>query len=217
MVCPGREMSHAEGFALWQRQAEGKACCDYSFHMGVTHFDDRITGPTPRDRGGRGGQLQGLPGLQGGPRRRRRGALADAHARQGTRRDRHGPLRKRDAVNAAPGEAPGRRPHRPGGPPRQPPAGGRGRGRAPPLRRSPALTGATVYIVHLSCREALADGDRRPGAGRQGVGRDADPIPPARQDLGRAARLRGGQVRDVAPACETPPTRPCSGTAWPAA
>ncbi|MBM4022250.1 MAG: dihydropyrimidinase [Planctomycetes bacterium] len=39
MVCPKREMSHAEGFALWRRQAEGKACCDYSFHMGVTRFD----------------------------------------------------------------------------------------------------------------------------------------------------------------------------------
>ena len=39
MVCPPREMSHAEGFALWRQQAEGKACCDYSFHMGVTRFD----------------------------------------------------------------------------------------------------------------------------------------------------------------------------------
>ena len=39
MVCPPRDMSHAEGFALWRKQAEGKACCDYSFHMGVTRFD----------------------------------------------------------------------------------------------------------------------------------------------------------------------------------
>lgn len=38
MVCPSRSMSAAEGFALWRQQAEGKACCDYSFHMGVTRF-----------------------------------------------------------------------------------------------------------------------------------------------------------------------------------
>ncbi len=39
MVCPSRSMSPAEGFALWRAQAEGKACCDYAFHMGVTRFD----------------------------------------------------------------------------------------------------------------------------------------------------------------------------------
>ncbi len=39
MVCPSRDMSHADGFDLWHKQAIGKACCDYSFHMGVTHFD----------------------------------------------------------------------------------------------------------------------------------------------------------------------------------
>lgn len=39
MVCPSRDMSHAEGFALWQQQPTKKACCDYSFHMGVTRFD----------------------------------------------------------------------------------------------------------------------------------------------------------------------------------
>ncbi|MFM8282552.1 MAG: dihydropyrimidinase [Planctomycetaceae bacterium] len=39
MVCPSRTMSPAEGFVLWRAQAEGKACCDYAFHMGVTRFD----------------------------------------------------------------------------------------------------------------------------------------------------------------------------------
>jgi dihydropyrimidinase len=39
MVCPARSMTPAEGFALWAKQPEGKACCDYSFHMGVTRFD----------------------------------------------------------------------------------------------------------------------------------------------------------------------------------
>ena len=40
MVCPSRQMSHAEGFAVWHKQAQGRACCDYGFHMGVTRFDD---------------------------------------------------------------------------------------------------------------------------------------------------------------------------------
>ncbi len=39
MVCPPRAMSAAEGFALWQEQAAGKSACDYTFHMGVTRFD----------------------------------------------------------------------------------------------------------------------------------------------------------------------------------
>src|SRR4051812_21890 len=41
MVCPSREMSAAEGFRLWQEQAAGKSACDYTFHMGVTRFDEQ--------------------------------------------------------------------------------------------------------------------------------------------------------------------------------
>ncbi|MFL6542448.1 MAG: dihydropyrimidinase [Chthoniobacterales bacterium] len=40
MVCPSREMSAAQGFELWQQQAAGKSACDYTYHMGVTRFDD---------------------------------------------------------------------------------------------------------------------------------------------------------------------------------
>src|SRR5207253_2966054 len=40
MVCPSRDMSAAEGFQLWQEQAAGKSSCDYTYHMGVTRFDD---------------------------------------------------------------------------------------------------------------------------------------------------------------------------------
>lgn len=39
MCCPSRAMEPSEGFATWRAQAEGKAACDYSFHMGVTKFD----------------------------------------------------------------------------------------------------------------------------------------------------------------------------------
>jgi dihydropyrimidinase len=41
MVCPSRDMSAAEGFKLWQEQAAGKSACDYTYHMGVTRFDDQ--------------------------------------------------------------------------------------------------------------------------------------------------------------------------------
>src|SRR3954464_11893761 len=41
MVCPSRDMSAAAGFKLWQEQAAGKSACDYTFHMGVTRFDEQ--------------------------------------------------------------------------------------------------------------------------------------------------------------------------------
>src|SRR5437764_7253031 len=40
MVCPSRDMSAAEGFRIWQEQAADKSACDYTFHMGVTRFDE---------------------------------------------------------------------------------------------------------------------------------------------------------------------------------
>jgi dihydropyrimidinase len=41
MVCPSRDTSAAEGFRIWQEQAAGKPACDYTYHMGVTRFDDQ--------------------------------------------------------------------------------------------------------------------------------------------------------------------------------
>jgi dihydropyrimidinase len=39
MCCPSRAEQPMEGFKLWAGKAEGKSACDYSFHMGVTKFD----------------------------------------------------------------------------------------------------------------------------------------------------------------------------------
>ncbi len=44
MCCPARDMAPADGFRLWREQSEGKSACDYSFHMGVTRFDDASEG-----------------------------------------------------------------------------------------------------------------------------------------------------------------------------
>ena len=40
MVCPARDDDPWEAYQLWKGKAEGLSACDYSFHMGVTRFDD---------------------------------------------------------------------------------------------------------------------------------------------------------------------------------
>ncbi len=40
MCVPSRQMSAKEGFETWMSKAEGKSACDFTFHMGVTKFDD---------------------------------------------------------------------------------------------------------------------------------------------------------------------------------
>ena len=41
MCCPAYTDDALEGFELWMSQAVGKSACDFSFHMGVTRFDDK--------------------------------------------------------------------------------------------------------------------------------------------------------------------------------
>ena len=41
MCCPSREEEPIEAFELWCSKAEGVSACDYSFHMGVSRFDNR--------------------------------------------------------------------------------------------------------------------------------------------------------------------------------
>src|SRR5215207_9286648 len=40
MCCPARKDDALTAFDLWMSQAVGKSACDFSFHMGVTRFDD---------------------------------------------------------------------------------------------------------------------------------------------------------------------------------
>ena len=40
MCCPARKDDALESFELWMKQAVGKSACDFTFHMGVTKFDD---------------------------------------------------------------------------------------------------------------------------------------------------------------------------------
>src|SRR3984957_18742701 len=41
MCCPARKDDALESFELWMKQADGKSACDFTFHMGVTKFDDK--------------------------------------------------------------------------------------------------------------------------------------------------------------------------------
>ena len=40
MCCPNRQEDPWEAFQLWKAKAVGMSACDFSFHMGVTRFDD---------------------------------------------------------------------------------------------------------------------------------------------------------------------------------
>ncbi len=40
MICPGCEEKPLDAFETWLGKAEGASACDFSFHMGVTRYDD---------------------------------------------------------------------------------------------------------------------------------------------------------------------------------
>jgi dihydropyrimidinase len=40
MICPGRSEKPLEAFELWLGKAQGNSACDFTFHMGVTRYDD---------------------------------------------------------------------------------------------------------------------------------------------------------------------------------
>lgn len=39
MVCPNRNEDALEGYHTWKQKAEGNSACDYAFHMAVTRYD----------------------------------------------------------------------------------------------------------------------------------------------------------------------------------
>ncbi len=41
MCCPSRQDDPLAAYALWKSQAEGVSACDYAFHMAVTRFDEK--------------------------------------------------------------------------------------------------------------------------------------------------------------------------------
>lgn len=154
MVCPARSMSPAEGFALWRQQAQGKACCDYTFHMGVTRFDaDSAAQLREIVRAGVGSfkvflAYKGAFGVDDAELwqtlalAKALGVIVTAHCENETL------VSQLQQQLLAAGRT-GPDAHHDSRPPRVEAEG------VHHLMTFAELTGARVYIVHLSCREAL--------------------------------------------------------------
>jgi dihydropyrimidinase len=41
MVCPSRNEDALDGYNIWKHKAEGNSACDYAFHMAVTRYDNK--------------------------------------------------------------------------------------------------------------------------------------------------------------------------------
>ena len=165
MCCPARNEEPTDGFAEWREQAEGKACCDYSFHMGVTRFDDRTAGQLRRiaAEGVQSFKIflayEGAFGIDDTELfralslARELGAVTVAHCENAALISQ---LQRRLIADGKTGPEW----HHESRPPQVEAEG------VHHLMTFAEATGAPVYIVHLSCREALEEALR---ARRRGV------------------------------------------------
>ncbi len=156
MICPPRAMSAAEGFRLWQEQAAGRSACDYSYHMGVTRFDPEnaaqlreivAAGITSFKiflayKGAFG--IDDTELYQTLKLARELGVLVTAHCENETLVAE----RQKELLGAG---LTGPEQHHASRPPRVEAEG------VHHLMTFAELTGASVYIVHLSCEEALRE------------------------------------------------------------
>ena len=158
-------MEPAEGFALWQSKAEGLACCDYTFHMGVTRFDTASANQLRQivEQGVGSFKIflayKGAFGLgdaelwQTLKLAKELGVIVTAHCENETL------VAKMQEELLAAGRT-GPEAHHESRPPQVEAEG------VHHLMSFAALTGAQTYIVHLSCQEAL---DEAIAARRRGV------------------------------------------------
>jgi dihydropyrimidinase len=156
MCCPARADDALAGFELWLDRAAGKSACDFSFHMGVTRFDDR-TETQLREIVKRGISsfkiflaYKGAFGIDDSELyrtlklARELGVIVTAHCENETLIAEH----QRELL-AAGKTGPGF--HHESRPPAVEAEG------VHHLMSFAELTGAATYIVHLSCLEALAE------------------------------------------------------------
>ncbi|MCX6971589.1 MAG: dihydropyrimidinase [Verrucomicrobia bacterium] len=159
MCCPSRLEEAADGFATWKSQADGNACCDYTFHMGVTRFDQG-TEAQLRKIVAEGVQsfkiflaYKGAFGIDDAELlatlrlARELGVVTAAHCENETL---VAELQKKLLSEGKTGPEW----HHESRPPRVEAEG------VHHLMTFAELTGAPVYIVHLSCREALEEAVR---------------------------------------------------------
>lgn len=156
MCCPSSAEEAQSGFELWKSQAEGKACCDYSFHMGVTRFDENSADQL-RSIVAEGIQsfkvflaYKGAFGVNDEALfktltlARELGVVTTAHCENETL------VAELQKTLLAAGRT-GPEAHHDSRPPRVEAEG------VHHLMSFAEMTGARVYIVHLSCREALEE------------------------------------------------------------
>lgn len=165
MCCPSRSMAAMEGFELWLSKAVGKSACDFTFHMGVTKFDDEAEKQLREivRRGITSFKIflayKGAFGIDDTELYRtlklaaELGVTVTAHCENETL------VAERQRELLAAGRT-GTGEHHESRPPRVEAEG------VHHLLTFAELTGASTYIVHLSCEEALAEAIR---ARRRGV------------------------------------------------
>jgi dihydropyrimidinase len=156
MICPARTQQPLQAFELWRSKAEGRSACDYSFHMGVTRFDGD-TAPQLREIVAAGVAsfkvfLAYKDALAIGDRElfetlslaKKLGVIDTAHCENATLVD---AMQRRLLAEGKTGPEW----HEPSRPPIVEALGVRH------LTTFAELTGAHVYIVHTSCKEALCE------------------------------------------------------------
>jgi len=156
MCCPSRKDEALAGFETWMAQAVGKSACDFTFHMGVTKFDD-LTEKQLREIVRRGISsfkiflaYKGAFGIDDTELYRalklakELGVIVTAHCENETL------IAERSKELLAAGKT-GTAQHHESRPPAVEAEG------VHHLMTFAELTGAATYIVHLSCQEALAE------------------------------------------------------------
>ena len=154
MVCPSRRDDPLEAFELWLSKATGRSACDFSFHMGVTRFDETTEAALTRIVGRGISSFKVFLAYKGAfgvddselfrtlSLARRLGVVVTAHCENETiiaERCRELLAAGRTAPEA----------HHESRPPEVEAEG------VNHLMSFAELTGAEVYIVHLSCAQAL--------------------------------------------------------------
>jgi dihydropyrimidinase len=154
MCCPSRKEEALAGFETWMAQAVGKSACDFTFHMGVTKFDDKSEAQL-REIVGRGISsfkiflaYKGAFGIDDTELYRtlklakELGVIVTAHCENETL------VAERSKELLAAGKTDPAQHHES----RPPAVEAEG---VHHLMTFAELTGAATYIVHLSCKEAL--------------------------------------------------------------
>ena len=165
MCCPARSDEPLAGFELWLSQAAGRSACDFTFHMGVTKFDAGSASQLEEivSRGIASFKIflayKGAFGIDDAELyhtlklAKRLGVIVTAHCENETLVSE----RQKELLLAGKTD-PGQ--HHESRPPQVEAEG------VNHLMSFAELTGASTYIVHLSCKEAL---DRALDARRRGV------------------------------------------------